>query len=120
MDCATEFLIGKSANSIDSPLPLPGGKTQPATDTNNQFASAFQSVLQLTMSRQHIQPTSWQMTELFGDKAKPHMKVLYAFIDPMIDEAIEKRKRMELNPSLAEEADADSNLLSHLVSVTQG
>ncbi|KAG8984329.1 hypothetical protein FRB94_006131 [Tulasnella sp. JGI-2019a] len=108
MDSATEFLLGKSVNSLETPLSLPGATI--SESEVNRFVSAFQATQLHILSRVQSNPVPWQMHEIMGDPTQKDMAVIYAFIDPIIDAALVKAK--------AQEKEGET-LLSLLISETQ-
>ncbi|KAG8954722.1 hypothetical protein FRC04_011155 [Tulasnella sp. 424] len=110
MDSATEFLFGRSVDSMSSPLPLPGNATADGTDTESGFVRAFTSALYVCAFRLNA-GGNWPLWELKGDPSRPHMKAIYEYLNPIVDEAINQKK------SGAAEDD-ESTLLKHLVAAT--
>ncbi|KAG8845588.1 hypothetical protein FRB96_002341 [Tulasnella sp. 330] len=127
MDSATEFLLGTSVNSLATPLALPGVSS--SDSAVNRFVSAFQATQMHIMTRVRSRWLPWQLNEIFGDPTKKHMKTMYAFIDPIIDVALEaariKKGRAKGVGKVEEGGSADTSsggeetLLSHLVTETQ-
>ncbi|KAG8976679.1 hypothetical protein FRB90_009077, partial [Tulasnella sp. 427] len=112
MDSATEFLFGRSVNSMSSPLPVPGEATDDKSDGENAFVSAFNAALDVCAFRVNA-GEHWPLWEFKGDRTRSHMKVIYNYLNPIVDEAIRNKKKAE--GSEGAEAD-ETTLLGHLVS----
>ncbi|KIO27175.1 hypothetical protein M407DRAFT_233465 [Tulasnella calospora MUT 4182] len=115
MDSATEFLFGRSVNSLSSPLPRPCAAAGHVTDTENAFVKAFNAALVAVGYRLYA-GGHWRLFEFMGDKTRPHMKIIRGYLDPIVDEALRKKKQ-----KVAEKADEEekSTLLEHLVASTE-
>ena len=62
----------------------------------------------------------WPLFELWGDETVEPMRVVNAYIEPILKDAIEKAKTASLHgEKLAESSDEDT-LLDHLVRLTTG
>ncbi|KAG8892287.1 hypothetical protein FRB99_002819, partial [Tulasnella sp. 403] len=115
MDSAVEFLFGASIHSLAAPLRLPGGK--PATDTNvHKFTESFQRVLHIVEKRILWRSSGWQLLEMLGDKTAADMRVIYDFIEPILDEALRKAK--DKSGAVKEDIEEQDTLLSHLVALS--
>ncbi|KIO19942.1 hypothetical protein M407DRAFT_142593 [Tulasnella calospora MUT 4182] len=110
MDSATEFLLGRSVDSMSSPLPQPGRPAEERKDTESAFVSAFTAALGVCTFRVSVRDT-WPLWELKGDASRPHMKVVYEYLNPIVDEAIKKKRS---TPG----EDDENTLLGHLVAAT--
>ena len=60
----------------------------------------------------------WPLLEFWSDKVAPFRKVIDNFIEPLMENAIQKRNT-ELSTN-AKDDDENGNLLAHLVKHTQG
>ncbi|KAG2355525.1 cytochrome P450 [Suillus spraguei] len=120
LDSASEFLFGQCINSLSAGLPYPHNATE-STDaiqgdnTATAFAYAF-SEAQQTINRRLSLGQIWPLTEIFADDTAQHMKVVNAFLDPILTDALEKH-------STACEFDKnniadDQTLVDHLVNLT--
>jgi len=122
MDSATEFLFGKCVHSLHSPLERPH---QPTMDSVDQFSTSFANVQELIVSRMRLGP-HWPLAELFKEKTEKDMKVIDSFIQPILEDALERetaRKVAALDDYgklKAQDVDEASSLLDYLVSVTDG
>ncbi|KAF8600072.1 CYP63 cytochrome P450 monooxygenase-like protein [Ceratobasidium sp. AG-I] len=90
LDSGTEFLFGRDVHSLDAPLPYP--KESPMDDSAS-FAAAFgraQELLVLRASWVYF----WPWIEMFWDRTAKDMKVIDAYVRPILKEKLEeKRKR---------------------------
>ncbi|KII89804.1 hypothetical protein PLICRDRAFT_39976 [Plicaturopsis crispa FD-325 SS-3] len=131
LDSATEFLFGHNVNSLSAGLPYPSASLLPAspehlnnpTHPSNVFAAAFAEAQSLTANRFRLGPI-WPLTEFWKDKTKVPMEVVYSFIEPIVEDAISK-KRAEGGVNLgdgtvkAREVAEGETLLNHLVNYTE-
>ncbi|KAH7926998.1 cytochrome P450 [Leucogyrophana mollusca] len=123
LDSATEFLFGNCVHSLSAGLPFPynvpsaetpSGKAKIAEDFARAFAQA-----QHIISQRPRKGWIWPLFELFGDKTVEPMKVVNEYIEPILTEAIDKRKKMsESGEKQDEELSDDDTLLDHLVRLT--
>ncbi|KAL4254489.1 cytochrome P450 family protein [Abortiporus biennis] len=119
LDSATEFLFGNNVRSLAEPLSYPPTSSQSQTKSGlaNIFAKEFMLAQFQTVVRGRIS-TTWPLFEIMEDKVGVHMDAIRSIIQPIIIDALEKKKshqdsRGEIG---AEEVDT---LLNHLVNVTQ-
>lgn len=129
LDSATEFLLGSCVHSISAGISYPQNaprstnsaiveaETIASRHPANLFAKAFGDALLVTAKRSRY-GSLWPLAEFWKDKAKEHMNVLRGFVDPIIKEAIEK-KRANDGMGKAELEDSDT-LLDNLVNHTDG
>ncbi|KAG8987804.1 hypothetical protein FRB90_003136 [Tulasnella sp. 427] len=119
MDSATEFLFGRSVDSMSSPLPQPGSTAEDTMDTENGFVRAFNAALSVVGKRLYA-GALWRWFEFFEDKTRPHMKVIHDYLDPIVNEALKKRGEKELEEEEEKEKEEEWNtLLEDLVASTQ-
>ena len=121
LDAATEFLLGDSVMSLSEGLPYPfnyaGDKTAlPKTSERlaTQFVKSFTVAQEITAYRIRF-GDHWPLSSFWKDELKDHMKVVHAFIDPIVAAAIEKKKRSAIVVEKDEET-----LLENLVNSTEG
>ena len=65
----------------------------------------------------------WPLLEVFGDKTAESMKVVNAYIEPIIKEAVEKKRLaapLKVDKRKEDEVGDDETLLDHLVNLTSG
>ena len=123
LDSASEFLFGRCVDSLAAGLPYPYNVTGPgmASDNSNitlDFAAAF-TAAQHALSRRILIGGSWPLFELFQDRTREPMKVVNAFVDPILKDAIAKQKASQGLPD-ADKYTEDETLLDNLVRQTTG
>ena len=129
LDTAADFLFGaKDTSSMLLPLPRSGSATLGArgTATNEGgyggFAQAFDQALANLGKRMDTSVYAWTMEEFFKDTQEEPMKVISQFVDPMIQGALEAKRRNMITGSTVEKEFLDSTeertFLDHLVHST--
>ncbi|KII89791.1 hypothetical protein PLICRDRAFT_39961 [Plicaturopsis crispa FD-325 SS-3] len=131
LDSATDFLFGHNVNSLSAGLPYPSASLLPAspehlnnpTHPSNVFAHAFAEAQSLTASRSQLGPI-WPLTEFWVDKVKAHMKVVDSFVEPIVEDAIAKKRaeggsKLDSAEGKVREVTEDETLLDHLVNYTE-
>ncbi|KAG1738016.1 cytochrome P450 [Suillus lakei] len=122
LDSASEFLFGHCIDSLSAGLPYPYNATESThaiqeDNTASAFAYAFSQAQQGINRRISIGQT-WPLLEILADSTAEHMKVVNAFLDPILKDALEKHSTaVELDRN--EIAD-DQTLVDHLVNLTSG
>lgn len=149
LDSATEFLFGSSVHSLAAGLPYPHNVAPPvssgiitptqgssstsspllpppvgsvsATAVAQNFSSAFLEAQEAVAARERFS-LIWPLLELRKDKTEQPMKVLNAFIQPIINEAVAKKNKAKEaeKKTNAEEIEEDETMLDHLVKQTEG
>ncbi|KAJ7644067.1 cytochrome P450 [Roridomyces roridus] len=127
MDSATEFLFGTSLKSLHASLPFPHNAfaTTEADSANARIATAFSAAFNESMlhicNRARI-GWAWPFTEFWYDRTIDPMQTVSSYIDPIIHEAVEKKK---LADSLGQVREKDENgitegatLLDELLNMT--
>ncbi|KAJ6478100.1 cytochrome P450 [Mycena vitilis] len=101
MDSATEFLFGTCVDSLKANIPYahnvafpPPQSTSAHAQTANRFIEMFNDAMQVIAQREWI-GAPWPLWEMFEDKTVAPMKVVSAFLDPIISAAIEKKRLAE-------------------------
>jgi hypothetical protein len=122
LDSASEFLFGHCINSLSAGLPYPYNATQApnaieADDTAGAFSDAF-SRAQLVINRRVTIGQTWPLIEILADHTAQHMKVVNAFLDPILKDALAKHSATA-KIGISESAD-DETLVDHLVKLTSG
>ncbi|PFH46977.1 hypothetical protein AMATHDRAFT_198725 [Amanita thiersii Skay4041] len=134
LDSATEFLFGNCVHSLHAGLPYPANTSLPPppssgspvtshhTATANTFAAAFLEAQEVISYRERY-GWIWPLYEIFEDKTKKPMKVVDGYIEPIIKEAVEKKKARVAAGEIETEKKRDElaegeTLLDHLVQVT--
>lgn len=130
LDSATEFLFGKDVCSLSAGLVYPPNSPL-ATDVTsqnhpaNQFARAFLQAQSATSYRARF-GKPWRLFEFWSDRVKKHMHVCHEFIDPILKEALSKKKALKEVGLIPEKNDKErevlegETLLDHLVNYTEG
>ncbi|CAK5272720.1 unnamed protein product, partial [Mycena citricolor] len=123
MDSATEFLFGTCVNSLQADVPFAhnvGAFPRPseAAQVANTFLDAFAAAMH-AISEREVLGNVWPLFEMWEDKTAAPMAVVSAFLDPIIEAAVE-RKRMKKQMRGAGEAvdgeqNEDSTLLDELL-----
>ncbi|KAF9491473.1 cytochrome P450 [Pleurotus eryngii] len=97
LDSATEFLFGSCVHSLNGRLPYPYNKqvlhysnSQPSEEAADKFSDAFLQAQLIIAGRERMGWT-WPLTEIWGDRTNEHMKVIDAFIAPIIKDAVQKK-----------------------------
>ena len=128
LDSATEFLFGHCVNVLGVPDGLPYSSIVAAKDPTKQsrsdkdfavrFSEAFAEA-QLASAKRGRFGSTWRLFEFWKDQTAVHMDVINAFIDPILREAIEKKRTL---PKRIEnkEIDDGETLLDHLINYTDG
>lgn len=128
LDSATEFLFGKNVCSLSAGLVYPPNsplatsvafKDHPA----NQFSHAFLEAQSETSHRSRF-GKQWRLFEMWSDRVKKHVRVCREFIDPILEEALSKKRALKdagLIPEKNEKQVAEGEtLLDHLVNCAEG
>lgn len=123
LDSATEFLFGHCVHSLNAGLPYPHTVSYVPTNVQtpekrlaNDFSAAFLDA-QFTISQRERYGPVWPLFEIFADKTKKPMKVVNAFIEPIITTAIAKKNSVHQEKEKVSE-EGEGTLLDHLVQVT--
>jgi len=127
LDSATEFLFGTCVHSLKSGLPhsananVSSGPASGALSTAEEFAKAFSHVQDVIAERTRLGPY-WPLWEIFGNKTAASMKIVIAFLDPILASALEKRSVPSdvTDAEKSDEIDDDETLLDHLAKFTDG
>ncbi|KAG7088514.1 hypothetical protein E1B28_012498 [Marasmius oreades] len=119
LDSATEFLFGSCVDNLASPLPYPHHDTSHFQSTRaDEFAKAFLAAQEGIATRERVGPV-WPLLEIFKDRVKGPMKIVSGFIDPIIAEAIAKKKAgLRDSKENTDDVGEDETLLDHLVDIT--
>ncbi|KAJ7103825.1 cytochrome P450 [Mycena epipterygia] len=123
MDSATEFLFGSCVDSLKANIPYahnvrfpPPQSTSAGAQTANKFIEAFNESMQAIAEREHYGHV-WPLYEIFHDTTKEPMKIVSAFLDPIIRAAVEKKRAAEA--VVGEKADIEAEtLLDELLNST--
>ncbi|KAJ7464337.1 cytochrome P450 monooxygenase pc-1 [Mycena latifolia] len=123
MDSATEFLFGTCVHSLKANIPyahnvaFPPPQSRSAdAQTANTFIEAFNEAIQVIAEREYIGHI-WPLFEIFQDKSAAPMKIVSAFLDPIIHAAVEKKQLAEAMATEKSNVEADT-LLDELLNST--
>jgi hypothetical protein len=85
---------------------------------SNTYVRAFTYGQLMTVKRTAL-ATKWPLAELWADKVKPHRDIADAYIEPILDAALERKKAHEKDKDLeGGKGDEEATFLSHLVQAT--
>lgn len=128
LDSATEFLFGHCVHVLRVPGGLPYSPVVTDLDPSKRFrgnedyavkfSEAF-SDAQLASAKRIQLGSLWPLFEFWKDTTLGHMDVINAFIDPILREAIEKKKADVVRAD-KKEVDEGDTLLDHLINYTDG
>ncbi|KAJ6520794.1 cytochrome P450 monooxygenase pc-3 [Mycena vulgaris] len=120
LDSGTEFLFGKSVESLSAGLAYPRGSSQKNPDflnhPSNTFVDAFLEGQQVHVGRSRF-GNKWPLTEFWQNQVKPHCQVSDQFIGPILNDALQDKARRHTEPEDSKPK-ADT-LLSHLLETTE-
>lgn len=132
LDSATEFLFGSNARSLSAGLPYPSYHLSTQTSNSsthpaNVFAHAFSEALTNIAVRSR-RGTNWPLAEFWTDKTEKHMTIIHDFIDPILKEAVAKKRNATASGEKTGEVGLRDDrevldgetLLDHLVNYTEG
>ncbi|KAJ7703697.1 cytochrome P450 [Mycena rosella] len=94
MDASGEFLLGHNAHTLAAGLPYPFSVPLPATSAppvSTRFAAALNRA-QLVSAQRGPLGAAWPLFEFWSDKVQEPMGVIRAFLDPILAEAVAKRR----------------------------
>ena len=125
IDCGTTFLFGHDVASLAEGMPYPPGHAPPDArsggggaqdaphDRARAFARSLQEGLVLTAFRTRY-GRAWPLLELGGDRVRPHVAVVDAFLAPIIAAALQRKTEGSVGSK------DDVTLLEYLVTCTDG
>ncbi|KAF9506193.1 hypothetical protein BS47DRAFT_1399699 [Hydnum rufescens UP504] len=118
LDVASEFLFATTKlNTLDLPLPRPGEAAMVATGTQGhdygEFLNALEQI-QLITSERVRRSWVWPLYEWWGDATSPYNKAIDDWVAPLIQGALEAKKKRGSEKMGANEA----SLTDHLVDST--
>ncbi|KAJ6629919.1 cytochrome P450 monooxygenase CYP63 [Mycena sp. CBHHK59/15] len=120
LDAASEFLFGADLNTLGASLPVAGktemGPKGSATDDSwGAFAKAFEMAQQIVTDRGRIGHL-WPLFELFKDKNEVNVTVIQAWLDPLVERAVDDKRRAQ--KAGIDSPVADKTFLQHLTDST--
>ncbi|KAG8917235.1 hypothetical protein FRC01_002588, partial [Tulasnella sp. 417] len=102
MDTAGEFLFGRDDfNTLDMPLAQPNvemtevSKSPLVEGGYGNFVNAFEAVQILVTKRLAMGTYGWTMAEFFNDPVKKHMRVVDSYLEPLVRDAVQRRKNVK-------------------------
>ncbi|KAF7335780.1 hypothetical protein MVEN_02233900 [Mycena venus] len=117
LDSATEFLFGRSVDSMSAGLPYP--QSSPLVDLpsffshpSNAYVRSFVQSQILTTER-IVFGSKWPLREFWKDRVKPHRKIIDEYIEPILNEELEKKKAKTQEDG--DEEQDERTFLNHLV-----
>jgi hypothetical protein len=131
MDSATEFLFAHDVHSLSAGLPYPyytplSKNADLHNHPANQFARAFDEAQKLTALRAR-RGIMWPLYEMWRDEVEVPMRVVRAFVEPIVKGAVEREKGRALKEGrgyskngIGEVPREGESLLEHLVKLTDG
>ncbi|KIM42776.1 hypothetical protein M413DRAFT_444437 [Hebeloma cylindrosporum] len=128
MDSATEFLFNQDVRSLAAGLPYPHYSSLVNTVSHdhpaNKFSRAFDEAQRLIALRSR-RGVNWPMAEFWKDKVQEQMKIVNAFIEPIMRAAVTKKQaqRGDTKQQAVLEKDREvkdgESLLEHLINYTE-
>ncbi|KAF7289255.1 hypothetical protein MIND_01387100 [Mycena indigotica] len=131
MDASGEFLFGYDSRTLEAGLPYPynsatGKASNQALDKEHAAALAFaESIMraQDLSTRRSLLGSAWPLIEFWTNKVEEEMKVIRAFLDPILQVAIGDKKNGEYfnGDGLVKDREVQEGetLVQHLVNYTQ-
>jgi hypothetical protein len=125
LDTATEFLFGTCVHSLKASPPYPHNVTLPPASTNTDrtvsaFSQAFLGAQEAIMDRERF-GWIWPLSEIWEDKTRKPMQIVDGYIEPIIQEALAKKKAGTFDTKdTGDHLDEGETLLDHLIRVTEG
>jgi hypothetical protein len=130
MDSSGEFLFGHNAHTLAAGLPYPSSVPVSAistadADASNAFATALSLAQRVAMERGPF-GAAWPLTEFWHDKIRAPMRIVHAFLDPILSDAVVRRKadgveKMGMDGAAEDrEVQEGETLVEHLLNYTDG
>ncbi|KAJ7480763.1 cytochrome P450 monooxygenase pc-1 [Mycena latifolia] len=123
MDSATEFLFGTCVSSLKANIPYahnvgfpPPQSCSTEAQKANTFIEAFNEAMQVIAEREYAGPV-WPLFEVFRDKSAAPMKIVSAFLDPVIHAAVQRKKLAEAKEKEKSDGEPET-LLDELLNST--
>ncbi|TFK35054.1 cytochrome P450 monooxygenase pc-3 [Crucibulum laeve] len=123
LDSATQFLFGCDVRSLSAGLAYPESSplaNSPAffNHPSNVFVKSFMAGQGKATMRARFGP-SWPLREFWKDEIKPDRRVVDKFVEPLLEQAITRKKAKALEKTEIVEDEEALNLLDHLVNHTE-
>lgn len=124
LDSATEFLFGNCVESLSAGLPyphnaayIPSIQRTAKGDAANEFAGAFLKAQEVISVRERS-GWVWPLFEIASDKSYEPMQIVNAYIEPIVKEALRKKRESPVQEKGIDTDSEHDTLLDHLVNVT--
>ncbi|KAI0751543.1 cytochrome P450 monooxygenase pc-2 [Daedaleopsis nitida] len=123
LDSATDFLFGNCVDSLKSDLPYAyndqtGKQIVRLPSAADRFAEAFMGA-QYAIAMRLRKGWTWRLEELHRDASAKHMKVVDAYLQPILQEALRKnRAAIGKAQTKSEDGEENETLLDHLTKLT--
>ncbi|KAJ3994481.1 cytochrome P450 [Lentinula boryana] len=126
LDSATEFLFGHDIGTLSDPLPYPFfHPSHLASDDASQFAQTFSARFSRSFNEAQTATSvrirfgdMWPLREMVKDIPKEKMKVVHAFLDPVIQQGIQRSKLAQEKAADTVEEESET-VLDHLIKHTK-
>ncbi|KAF8307679.1 cytochrome P450 [Clavulina sp. PMI_390] len=122
IDSATEFLFGKCVNSLHDPITLPGGieDTSPRKSGSAVAPDAGRFVQAYTLAMEQFSSRfsagkHWPLLNILEDRATKPMSTVYAYIDPIIASARQRRDQRSGTRDVHQKAEDDMSFIDYLL-----
>lgn len=89
------------------------------SDAAEDFSRAFLDAQEIVANRLFL-GWVWPLAEIFRNKTDPSMKIVDAYLDPILKEALKKNRNSPSEEKDQEDIEEDVTLLDHLVRHTSG
>ncbi|KAJ6469140.1 cytochrome P450 [Mycena vitilis] len=119
MDSATSFLFGSCVNSLAASLPYPSNASTPflasaSRDPADIFTEAYTTAITHISSRSRF-GWIWVLLELSGDATRAPMRVVDAYLEPIIAAAVARKEALKAEGAAKGEPET---LLDELLNLT--
>jgi hypothetical protein len=130
LDSATSFLFGTCVHSLRAGLPYPSTSLQVQDGTvipphpAEAFARSLLQAQHLAAERERRR-FIWPLYEMFKDKSAEPMKVVNAFLEPIIEGAVQRQLKTRSNANRLPDQeksddDEEETMLGSLLTMTKG
>ena len=113
--------MGSLSGGLPYPYYVTTGKTSSSSEDHpsSRFVTAFTEAQNVLASRMHFGP-HWPLGEFWEDKLKKPMSIVHGFINPIVAQAIKRKRDTEAADLTGLEKDRDDEtLLENLVNSTE-
>jgi hypothetical protein len=130
LDSATEYLFGSNVESLSAGLPYtasaqisPAVAAEFASHPANAFAVVFAYVQRYALMVRGCYGAWWPLAEIFNYDMDRNMRVIHAFVDPLVKQAIERVPKTENEAGAGArrgKVEESDTLLDYLVRISKG